>query len=129
LKVLVDTHVLVWLVTEPERIDSVSLQKLGDSTNEVVVSLVSAWELAIKQATKKVVLSKPANEWFAEYTERCRMVALGIDLASIGRTLELPMHHRDPFDRLLVAQALVHGLVLCTRDERLGAYGALMLKA
>jgi PIN domain nuclease of toxin-antitoxin system len=122
-KLLLDTHVILWSADEPNRLRPAARTAISDGTNQVFVSVISAWEIAIKQSVGKLTLDRPAELWFPEALRR------GIDVAEISltaalRVRALPMHHRDPFDRLLVAQAIVHGMTIATPDPLVRQYPA-----
>lgn len=122
MKILLDTHVFVWLQDQPERIGR-ELQLLEDGANDLLVSAASSWELAIKSALGKVTLPLPVIDYVPS-----RALASGARLLSIShvhaaRVAELPRVHGDPFDRLLVAQAIEEGAVLLTADSTLAGYG------
>lgn len=118
MRFLLDTHVLVWWAEEDEALPSTVRSALADPANDVFFSAVSTAELSIKSALGKLdvaehLLGTTPDESFAELPLTSRHAAV---------LAHLPPHHRDPFDRMLVAQALVEGLVLVTVDERVRAY-------
>lgn len=123
MRLLLDTNVLLWSATDVDELDDSVREVVQDGTNDVFVSVVSAWEIAIKQSIGKLDLPKPAEDWLPEVIRRSGFELAELDLAAALRVRGLPWHHRDPFDRLLVAQALEHGYTLVTRDKPLGAYG------
>jgi PIN domain nuclease of toxin-antitoxin system len=122
-KLLLDTHVLLWLRNEPEKLDAAIVKLLMEPVHDLFVSAASAWEIAIKQSNGKLVLPSPAEEWFPDALAGSGLEALPITVDDALAVRALPWHHRDPFDRLLVAQALRRGLTLVTRDPRLAEYG------
>jgi PIN domain nuclease of toxin-antitoxin system len=129
MKLLLDTHVLLWAATIPDELGKEAREMIEDGTQDVLVSVVTAWEIAIKQSLGKLELPSAAEQWLPGVLRRS-----GFDLAEVGlaaalKVRALPWHHRDPFDRLLVAQALEDGYTLVTRDEVLAAYGVHILKA
>jgi PIN domain nuclease of toxin-antitoxin system len=126
---LLDTHVLLWAALEPERLRAECRGAIEDGTNQVFVSVVSAWEIAIKQSLGKLELSLPAEHWLPDVLRKTGFDTLGVDLSAALRVRTLPWHHRDPFDRLLVAQALHSDLVVATHDVRLLGYGVVILQA
>jgi PIN domain nuclease of toxin-antitoxin system len=128
-KLLLDTHVLLWAVSEPNQLTVAARDGLEDGTNDVYVSVVSAWEIAIKQSLGKLELSKPAEQWLPEVLRRTGFELAEVGLGAALRVRALPWHHRDPFDRLLVAQAAEDGYTVVTRDGALDAYGIPILKA
>jgi PIN domain nuclease of toxin-antitoxin system len=126
-KLLLDTHVLLWAALEPERIAPDCRAAIEDAANEVWVSAVSAWEIAIKQSLGKLELARPAEHWLPDVLQKTGFESLSVDVPAALRVRALPWHHRDPFDRLIVAQALEAGLVLATRAAHLNAYGVTIL--
>jgi PIN domain nuclease of toxin-antitoxin system len=120
---LLDTNVLLWAASDPDQLEDSARDLLVDGTNDVLVSLVSAWEIAIKQSIGKLQLPKPAEQWLPDVIRRSGFEIADLDITAALRVRALPWHHRDPFDRFLVAQALEHGYTLVTRDITLGTYG------
>jgi PIN domain nuclease of toxin-antitoxin system len=115
---LLDSHVLLWFDGEPERLTKTHLQRLLPQSS-VYVSAATAWELGIKLASNKLDLRIPISKMAAAYGFNELMITFQhVELAA-----GLPYLHRDPFDRLLVAQALTEGLTLVTSDKRLADYG------
>ena len=129
MKLLLDTHVLLWAVSEPDRLTAAARDALEDGTNDIFVSVVTAWEIAIKQSLGKLELSKPAEQWLPEVLRRTGFELAEVGLAAALRVRNLPWHHRDPFDRLLVAHAAEDGCTVVTRDSVLDEYGIPILKA
>ncbi|MSP93625.1 MAG: type II toxin-antitoxin system VapC family toxin [Myxococcales bacterium] len=125
---LLDTHVVLWLLLEPERVRPSVRDILKSSNHVVAASAVSGWEIAIKQSIGKLTLPDRAEDWLAPALERAGIDRLAIGWDDVLRVRALPWHHRDPFDRLLVAQAQ-GGWTLVTRDEALAAYGVPLLRA
>jgi PIN domain nuclease of toxin-antitoxin system len=120
LRLLLDTHlVLWWMAGEASRISKRALAALGSEGHEPVVSAVSIWEAAIKRGLGK--LEAPGD--LLAQLEGAGVELLPITAAHADLVAALPMHHRDPFDRLLVAQATIEGLALLSDDEQLGRYG------
>jgi PIN domain nuclease of toxin-antitoxin system len=128
-KLLLDTHALLWSASDPERLDADARRSIEDGSHEAFVSVVTAWEIAIKQSLGKLELPKPAEQWLPEVLRRTGFEVAEVDLGAALRVRGLPWHHRDPFDRLLVAQALEDGYTLVTRDEVFRAYGVAVLAA
>ena len=122
---LLDTHVLLWSIDEPERIGRQATEAFRDQITGTIVSVVTLWEIAIKRAAGR--LRAPDN-----MPERVR--ALGHEILPVlaehaWRVGMLPMHHKDPFDRLLVAQAIVEDLTIVTHDRVMSSYGARIIRA
>jgi PIN domain nuclease of toxin-antitoxin system len=124
LRLLVDSNALIWAVGRPTELSAAARQALQES-NDRFVSIASMWEIAIKMSLGK--LSLPDS--LAAALNTIAAVALPITPTHIDRVQRLPLHHRDPFDRMLVAQALEEGLTIVTRDRRVGAYGVPVLMA
>jgi len=124
LRLLLDTHVAIWLMTEDERLKSKARRLIAGSGNEIFVSVVSLWEIAIKHSLNrgKDAMPMPASIARRDFDK------VGITLVSVTpehavEVERLPSIHGDPFDRLLVAQALAEPFRLVTHDKRLTAYG------
>lgn len=123
-RLLLDTHVaLWWLVDAP--LDDAVRSTLSDPDNVAYVSVASAWEVAVKQSVGKL---EPPED-FADAVVAEGFTILGVELGHVRAVRSLPLHHRDPFDRMLVAQAQVERLTLVTRDERLSQYDVRILTA
>jgi PIN domain nuclease of toxin-antitoxin system len=122
-RLLVDSHILLWLDTDPHLVSASQRQALSDIENEVYVSAATAWELGIKQKKGQLVLLKPVEELRILFG----FLELPITMAHGELAASLPMHHKDPFDRMLVAQAIVEQMVLVTADSRLGGYPVKLL--
>jgi len=128
LRLLLDTHVCLWALSDPGELASDVVSALTDPENEVRVSAVSAWEIAIKQSLGKLDLPEPAEGWLPAALAQTGMEWIPVTSADALRVRSLPWLHRDPFDRLLIAQAMT-GYELVTRDDRLKQYGVSILKA
>jgi len=124
MKLLVDTCTFLWIVggggTLPPRVREFYLSP----ENDVYVSSVSAWEIALKYAAGKLPLPEVPEKLVPAERERRGMLALPLDEESALHVLRLPPLHRDPFDRMLVSQAIVHGLVILTPDRLVSQYPA-----
>ncbi len=129
MRLLLDTHVLLWAATEPERLGAEAREALESGAHQAFVSAVVAWEIAIKQSLGKLELAGPAETWVPEVMRRTGFEPLPVELGAALRARGLPWHHRDPFDRLLVAQALEGSYTLVSHDGVFAAYGAAVLRA
>ena len=126
MNLLLDTHVLLWWLDNPTTLLSEqALIAIRDPDNQIIVSVVSAWEIAIKKALGK--LESPDN--LKEVIVDSGFGLMPIDYEHAWQVKDLPSHHRDPFDRLLVTQAKIERLTLVTRDLRLKAYNVPILEA
>jgi PIN domain nuclease of toxin-antitoxin system len=124
-RLLVDSNAFIWAYARPAELSMPARQALGDATNDRFISMASIWEIAIKQSTGKLELTNH----IASAIDDLALEPLAIALTHVTRTRSLPFHHRDPFDRMLVAQAIEEGLTIVTRDRRLQAYGVPVLEA
>ncbi len=129
MRLLADTHVVLWALSDPAELHAGAADALRDPRNDVLVSVASLWEIALKAALGKLRLPSPAAEWLPGALARTSFDALDIRAAHALAAGALPPHHRDPFDRVLVAQALLEGLILVTRDARFASYGVRTLRA
>jgi PIN domain nuclease of toxin-antitoxin system len=118
-----DTHVLLWAASAPERLGS-STDAL--QTADRLISVASVWELAIKQGLGKVDLGMPVARWIHRAATELAAQILDISAAHAAAVEQLPPIHRDPFDRLLVVQASLEGAILLTGDSALTAYGSVV---
>lgn len=129
LRVLLDTHVWLWMWGEPERIRNEARTVIEDPATLLHVSAVSAWEIAAKHAVGRLRLPTAAAEWLADPRHRRDITETPITFAHAIRAGTLPPHHRDPFDRMLVSQAQIENLVLVSADPKLAAYEVETLRA
>ena len=123
MRVLVDTHVFLWWVEGDRALPAKARAALADQENECLISLVSAWELAIKAGLGKLKLALPVERYVVEHIAANGFRMLDIRMAHVGRVETLDPHHGDPFDRLLIAQALVEKLPVVTADPIFRKYG------
>lgn len=113
---LLDTHVLLWLLTEPARLSEAAAQLLGDSSNRLYVSAASAWEIATKSRLGKLPLADSITMGFEQHLRRAAVETIDIstDHAILGGAIGWA--HRDPFDRVIAATAMVEGIALVSSD-------------
>ena len=123
---LLDTHAFVWFVTGDARLSGDAAARIAEPDTRVFVSVVSAWELVIKLRTGKLALDRPITEWWSFNTAENGFEVLDITSGDVLAVDPLPLHHRDPFDRLLVVQAHDLGATLVTADRTLAAYGSVV---
>ena len=122
MRILVDTHCWLWMSASPERFSARAHAMVADLSNELFLSAASAWEIATKAALGKLTLPVPAAEYVESRLKLTRAVPLPITHQHALRTAELPTYHRDPFDRLLIAQAQIEHLRVLTADAQLELY-------
>jgi PIN domain nuclease of toxin-antitoxin system len=118
----------LWALTEPKRLAAAARSAIEDGAHDVVVSAVSVWEIAIKQSIGKLDLPEPVDTWLFDAVTDLSPTWLSIEPIDAAAVARLPSHHRDPFDRMLVAQAQ-RGFTLVTHDRRFAAYGVSVLWA
>jgi PIN domain nuclease of toxin-antitoxin system len=123
MRVLLDTHVFLWWVEGDRTLPAKARGALADQENECLISLVSAWELAIKAGLGKLKLALPVKRYVVEHAAANGFRMLDIRMAHIGRVETLAPHHGDPFDRLLIAQAIEEKLPVVTADPVFRRYG------
>lgn len=128
MRLLLDTHIFLWSTEESDRITRFDTT-LNDPENEIFVSIATIWEIAIKQKSGKLGLSEHAVDWIAKRRELAGFKTLPILDRHIWTTMELPLHHRDPFDRLILAQAISEEMTLLTNDRKMRQYDAPLLWA
>ncbi len=122
MKVLLDTHVFVWAVAYPERLSPRAKRVIENPRNEVLLSVASVWEMTIKVSLGKLAIPAPAIPFIQKQLVAQHIGLLAIQLSHLERLENLPLHHRDPFDRLLVAQCLEEDATLITVDSQLQRY-------
>ena len=121
MKALIDTHTFLWMAAEPEKL-AARAREVCESA-ELVFSVASVWEIGIKWETGRLPLPSSPREYIAKQIKRAGVSILAIQFRHALTAAGLPMHHRDPFDRMLAAQCLEEGLKCVTRDPAIAAYG------
>ncbi|MGD2013099.1 MAG: type II toxin-antitoxin system VapC family toxin [Desulfobacterales bacterium] len=122
MKVLLDTHALLWSITGDDRLSKKAEKTFLDPDNNLYFSAASFWEICIKMSLGKLYLK---SGWLKTIQEEMRTNAiqwLPVEMPHCVELTKLPFHHRDPFDRMLIAQAMIEDLQLLSRDDRLSAY-------
>lgn len=129
MKCLLDTHIVVWFAAQPERLRSEVVDALQDPGSQILVSVASWWELAIKHALGRLEGSLPPEQLRAWWLSYPTVRELAIEAAHVWTATSYPLHHRDPFDRMLMAQAQTEGATLITSDDMLRMYAVPILWA
>ena len=119
MKLLLDTHAALWWLTEDERLGEATADRLTDETNQILLSAAVVWEVAIRRSLGK--LETPED--FGPTLIDAGAQPLPVSLDHAAAVEQLPWHHRDPFDRILVAQATIEGAALVSQDAALQPYG------
>ncbi|MEM1055733.1 MAG: type II toxin-antitoxin system VapC family toxin [Bacteroidota bacterium] len=122
MRVLLDTHALLWFLADDARLGRRAEALIRDAGTDVLVSTASLWEIAIKHSLGKLPLAQPFAEMFPAQLKANDFEILTIQSEHLVRMVGLPFHHRDPFDRLLIAQALAEDIPLLSRDGSFGVY-------
>ena len=122
MKVLLDTHAFLWLMSDDPNLSITAKKIFLDSDNDILLSAVSGFEIAVKHGLGKLKLSEPPVTFMRKRIDNNNLIELPITMAHATHLQNLPQHHRDPFDRLLIAQAMVEGIALLTADKQLSAY-------
>ncbi len=123
MRLLLDTHSLIWYVDQDHLLGPAAHAAITDPSNSLLLSSGSIWEIAIKVGIKKLALSRSYRAWIEKAVGDLGLSILPITVEYAEALLILPKHHKDPFDRLLVAQAQVEGVPLVSADANLDAYG------
>lgn len=122
MRLLLDTCTFLWLAVDSPRLSARARTLFADPDNEVLLSAVSAWEISVKHALGRLPLPQPPHELVPSERHRHAVEPLPLDEESALLLPRLPPLHRDPFDRMLVCQAMVHALVILTPDRDIAAY-------
>ena len=124
MRLLLDSHALIWAIYSPDRLSLQASQLLHDEANELIVSHATLWELFSKIGRGKLLLAGTSVDRVMERISALGVMLLPIELSHIVSSASLPHHHSDPFDRMLIAQALEQNLPILTADTIFAAYGA-----
>lgn len=125
MKLILDTHVFLWWLDDPMRLSPAALSAIQEEENDVYISAAVVWEIMIKKALKKLT----APDDIANVISQNSFDPLAITIEQALAVETLPMHHRDPFDRILIAQALVEGMTLVHRDQEIANYAVAQMRA
>lgn len=123
MKMLLDTHTLFWSVDDPSKVSAAAMAAMVDPTNDRLLSAATIWELAIKVGQGKITLSIPYRLWMETAITDLKLTILPVTVVYAERQAGLPSHHKDPFDRLIIAQALVDGISVVSVDVAFDPYG------
>ena len=125
MRLLLDSNAFIWAYARPTELSTAARRALSDAGNDRFVSIASLWEIAIKMSVRKLDFT----EDFTKALGDIAAASLPITLEHVARIQTLPFHHRDPFDRMMIAQALEEGLTIVTRDRHFQAYDVAVLRA
>ncbi|MEW6348120.1 MAG: type II toxin-antitoxin system VapC family toxin [Thermodesulfobacteriota bacterium] len=122
MRLLLDTHSFLWFIGGAEQLPKTAREAIADAGNEVLLSVASLWEIAVKSSLGKLILGRPFGELIPEQLALNEIETLPIGLDDLSTLTKLPFHHRDPSDRLIIAQALTKGLPIVGRDAEFAGY-------
>jgi PIN domain nuclease of toxin-antitoxin system len=122
MRLLLDTHTLIWFFAGDSQLSNTARILIEDEDNNKLVSTASIWEMAIKQSKGKLNLSLPLDEYIAQKLSLEDFNLLNINLDHLSQIVSLPFYHKDPFDRLLIAQAIMEGIPILSKDSAFDAY-------
>ena len=123
MRTLIDTHALYWFIEGDENLSESAGDTIADPDNEILISPASYWEMAIKISLRKWQLNRPYQEFMDVALVQYAFSILPISPLHAEELINMPFHHRDPFDRLIVAQAQAEQIPVVSSDEQLDAYG------
>ena len=119
---LLDTHTFIWFVFDAPQLSSIAKNRI-ETEDDVLLSIASVWEMAIRVSTGKLVFPAPVEDFVAEQIERSNIQLLPIAMVHLALVSRLPFHHRDPFDRLIIAQSITEKMAVVSADKAFDAYG------
>ena len=122
MRVLIDTHIFIWYLQNSERLPGSITTLINNARNDILLSIASIWEMAIKQSTGKLNLGVPYTNFIEEQMGFNNIELLPIRLEHLEAVTNLPFHHRDPFDRMLISQAIVEDIVIVSVDNVFSLY-------
>ena len=123
MRLLIDSHALIWFVDQHQQLSAVSHAAMSNPSNELLLSAGSIWEIGIKVGLGKLVLTQPYLLWMSQALSDLGITVLPITVEYADAQASLPKHHSDPFDRLIVAQAIIEKVSIVSADGRMDAYG------
>jgi PIN domain nuclease of toxin-antitoxin system len=123
MRLLLDTHTFLWLVEGSPNLSPAAKAAFADPANQLFLSAASVWELAIKIGNRKLSLADPLDIFITRWTAAYQLDPLSVQFAHAHTVARLALHHKDPFDRLLIAQAMVEGMSVATSDSKFAPYG------
>ena len=122
MKILLDTHIFLWFISGDIKLSTDVRDAIRDPDNEVYLSAVSVWEAIVKYQLGKLPLPEHPETYLPQQRDLHQIVSLSLDESSVAKLAKLPPLHRDPFDRMLICQALENGLTIATVDGAIRAY-------
>lgn len=123
MRVLIDSHALIWYVDQDNLLSPASHAAISDPTNDLLLSAGSIWEIGIKVGLGKLILTEPFKPWMNQAISDLDVTVVPLTVEYVDVQSNLPRHHGDPFDRLIVAQAIIEQVSIISADAHLDAYG------
>ncbi len=122
MQALLDTKAFLWFISGSDRLSSKARNYIADFENDIVISAASLWEIAIKTSLGKLELLSPFDQLIPSQLEKNSIATLSIELTHLTKTIDLEFHHRDPFDRLIIAQGITEKIPIITSDAVFAKY-------
>ena len=122
MKTLLDTCTFLWLISDYKKLSSAALDAYKDPVNDIFLSVISAWEITLKHSLNQLELAEPPDKLIAQQRKKHDIQALPLHEEAVAQLPRLPTLHRDPFDRMLVCQAVAYGMAIITPDELVQQY-------
>ena len=126
-RLLLDTHTFLWWVDDAPELTAAARRVIADVNHECYLSVASCWEMAIKSSLGKLRLARPVERFVSEQITANSFTLLNVELHHTAKVEKLPFYHRDPFDRLLIAQAMTEKLTIVSADSVFSDYGVKVL--
>lgn len=127
MRALLDTSAFLWSISDSEKLSTNARQVIADLENEIFLSTASLWEIAIKTSLGKLALLQPFDQLIPAQMEQSAISVLPIEVQHLSKIIDLPFHHRDPFDRLIIAQSLYENLPVITKDAAFSRYSVQLI--
>jgi PIN domain nuclease of toxin-antitoxin system len=122
MRALIDTSTFLWSISDSNKLSDKARRVIADLENDILLSVASLWEIAIKTSLGKLELLLPFNRLIPEQLEQNTITVLPIEVSHLSGIIDLPFYHRDPFDRLIIAQSLAEQLPVITKDAAFSQY-------
>lgn len=122
MRALIDTSTFLWSISDSDKLSDIARRFIADLENDILLSVASLWEIAIKTSLGKLELLLPFNRLIPEQLEQNAIAVLPIEVSHLSGIIDLPFHHRDPFDRLIIAQSHAEQIPVITKDAAFSLY-------
>lgn len=126
-RLLLDTHTFLWWINDAPELSQTARDAISNADSECFLSVASCWEMSIKSSLGKLTLTKPVERFVLDQITENGFLILNIELRHAAKVESLPFHHRDPFDRLLIGQAISEKLTIITADSKFSHYGVKLI--